>query len=278
MKIQRIMIDAGFSCPNRNGTVATGGCTFCRTESFNPSYCKGAIRDQIEAGKRFFGQKYRDMKYAAYFQAYSNTFAPLPVIKERYEEALSCDGIVALVVATRPDCISEEIISYLLEIKQRGYSVSLEIGIESLYDKTLLRINRGHSSQQSIDSIRQCAEAGFEVGGHLIIGLPGETQEMILQEASLLNDLPLSYLKLHQLQILQGTKMAEEWERHSEDFHVTKLHDYVALVREFLSLLRKDLRIERYASSAPAHLLIAPRWGLKPAEITRLIATKLSNY
>lgn len=271
MKVQRIMIDAGFSCPNRDGTVSTGGCTFCRTESFNPAYCHGSIREQIEAGKRFFGQKYRNMKYAAYFQAYSNTFAPIPILRERYEEALSCDDIDALVIATRPDCLSEEILSYLSDIKHRGYDVSIEIGIESLYDDTLRRINRGHSAQQTCEAIRQCAEAGLDVGGHLIIGLPGETEDLILHEASLLNALPLSYLKLHQLQILKDTKMAEEWKSRREDFHVTELPAYVSLLKSFLSLLRPDIRIERYASSAPASLLIAPRWGLKPAEIARQI-------
>lgn len=274
MKIQRIMIDAGFTCPNRDGSVSTGGCTFCRTESFNPAYCRGSICEQIEAGKQFFGQKYREMKYAAYFQSYSNTFAPISTLRERYEEALACKDIVALVIATRPDCISDEILSYLLEIKQRGYDVAIEIGIESLYDDTLQRINRGHNAQQTCLAIRQCADAGLEVGGHLIVGLPGETCEMILHETTLLNDLPLSYIKLHQLQILRGTKMAEEWETRREDFHVTELPAYVSLLKSFLSLLRPDIRIERYASSAPASLLIAPRWGLKPAEIERLIITK----
>lgn len=273
MKLQKIMLDAGFTCPNRDGGVGYGGCTFCRTASFNPSYCTGTITEQLQKGKQFFAGKYPDMKFLAYFQAYSNTYAPLQVLRQRYEEALADPDVVGLVIATRPDCLADEVLQYLQSLKQKGYSITIELGIESLYDKTLVRINRGHTAQQSREAILRCSEAGFSPTIHLMLGLPGESRDEILAQAPMLNLLPIAALKLHQLQILHGTRMADEWQQHPEDFLNPTLPDYITLVRQFITQLRPDIRIERYASSAPPGLLIAPRWGLKPSEIERLITT-----
>lgn len=265
------MLNAGFTCPNRDGQLGVGGCTFCRTESFNPSYCHGTITQQMEAGKRFFASKYTEMRYLAYFQAFSNTYAPLDIIKERYEEALAVSDVEGLVIGTRPDCISDELLSYLQEVQRRGKSVTIEIGVESLYDRTLQRVNRGHSAQCSIECIQRCAAAGFHVCIHLIFGLPGETTEDILHEAEILNCLPVSSIKIHQLQILRDTPIAIEFQQHPDEFLSLSVDDYASLVTAFIHRLSPSIHIERFASSAPPYLLLHPRWGLKPSEVQRII-------
>lgn len=272
------MLDGGFSCPNRDGRVGTGGCTFCRTDAFNPSYCRSStsIREQLEAGKRFFAGKYPDMKYLAYFQAYSSTYAPLAVLKQRYEEALSVEDLVGLVIGTRPDCLDIDVLHYLDELQQKGFLITLELGVESFYDKTLRRINRGHSAQDSITAIRRCAQAGIDTTIHLIFGLPGETKDELLAETSIINSLPITAIKLHQLQILKDIAMAEEFAKHPEEFLPMSIDDYVELVTSFISRLRKDIHIERFAASAPADFIISPLWGLKPSEVQQRIEEKLS--
>lgn len=278
MKLQRIMIDGGFTCPNRDGTVGRGGCTFCRPDSFTPDYCRraGSITEQIEAGKRFFAGKYPEMRFTAYFQAFSGTYAPVDVLHSRYREALSHPDVVGLTVATRPDCISREAISVLTALQGEGYAVSVEVGVESLYDRTLQRINRGHTAQQSIDAIHSLNEAGLRVGAHIIVGLPGEREDDIMAEADMLSSLPISALKLHHLLILHETPIVRDWQEHREDFLDLTLEAYVALVARFVGRLRPDIVIERYASSAPPSQLIYPRWGVKPAEVERRIRGALS--
>lgn len=271
MKLQKIMIDAGFTCPNRDGKVGTGGCSYCRTDSFSPAYCHGDIARQLSEGKRFFSGKYPEMKYLAYFQAYSNTYAPLDVLRQRYEEALTVPEVVGLVIGTRPDCLSDEVLAYLSSLNITRTHVVLEIGVESFYDATLRRINRGHTAQDSLLAIRRSATAGLPVTIHLIIGLPGETRQMILDETEQINALPITAVKLHQLQILRGTRMLDDWQQHPSDFLSPTLEEYVSLLREFKHRLRPDITIERYASSAPSHLLVAPRWGLKPSQIEAMV-------
>lgn len=273
-KLQRIMIDGGFTCPNRDGSVSHGGCTFCRPDSFTPDYCRSApgIAAQIEAGKRFFAGKYPEMRYIAYFQAYSGTYAPLDVLRSRYMEALRQPGVVGLTVATRPDCLGDDVIALLVDIeRETEAAVTVEIGVETLYDRTLRRINRGHSAAASTEAIRRCSEAGLRVGVHLIIGLPGETEADILAEADMLSALPISSLKMHQLLVLSGTAMARDREEHPDDFLPLTLDRYTTLAAAFLRRLRPDIIIERYASSAPPQQLIAPKWGVKPAEVERRI-------
>lgn len=271
-KFQRIMVDGGFTCPNRDGTVGSGGCSYCRNDSFAPDYCRRtkSITEQLEAGKRFFGQKYKDMEYIAYFQSYSCTYAPIEVLRQRYEEALSA-GVKGLVIGTRPDCLQEDVLNLLEELNTKT-QLTIEIGVESCHNHVLQRINRGHTFAQAEDAIRRTSARGIKVGVHIILGLPEETKEEMLQGADLLSKMPVDFIKLHQLQILKGTKMAEDFMNHPEEF-VTfpSAEDYVDFVKEYRRHLHSDIQIERYVSSAPSDLIIAPRWGLKPFEIKALI-------
>lgn len=279
VKLQKIMLDGGFTCPNRDGRVGQGGCTFCMCESFNPDYCRSnaTITEQIEAGKVFFRGKYPNMKYLAYFQAYSSTYAPLEVLRQRYDEALAVEDVVGLVVATRPDCISDEVLQLLVSIRDKGYSVALELGCESFYDRTLQRVNRGHTARQSYEAIRLCQEYDIPVTLHLMFGLPGESREDILAEADILNSLPIEKVKLHQLQILRGTRMAREWEERREDFLDFTLETYACLVADFVQRLREGICVERFASSAPRDMLLAPRFGVKPSVVEARIRALLQG-
>ncbi len=277
MRLQKIMLNAGFTCPNRDGSLGVGGCTFCRTDSFNPSYCQGSIKEQLEAGKKFFAGKYKEMKYLAYFQAYTNTYAPFEEIKSRYEEALAVQDVVGLMIGTRPDCISEETLDYLERLQAEGKIITIEIGVESLYDRTLLRVNRGHDAQTSLDAIQRCHQHGLPICIHLIFGLQGESKEDILQEAELINQLPIDAIKIHQLQILKDTMMAEEWLKHPEEFLQFDVTEYARLVASFIRRLRKDIHVERFASSAPPSLVIAPNWNLKPAEVQKIIEEEIKK-
>lgn len=267
------MVDGGFTCPNRDGTVGYGGCSYCRNDSFAPDYCRRheSITEQLEAGKRFFGQRYKDMEYIAYFQSYSGTYAPVDVLRQRYEEALAVEGVKGIIIGTRPDCLPEDVLEYLQQLNTRT-ELTIEIGIESCCDHVLQRINRGHSFGQAADAIQRTAARGIRVGVHIILGLPSETTDEMLRGAETLSSLPIDFTKLHQLQILKGTRMAEEYEKNPEEFVIfTKAEDYVALVRDYRKHLRSDIKIERYVSSAPSDLVIAPKWGLKPYEIKALI-------
>lgn len=279
VKLQKIMLDGGFTCPNRDGRVGQGGCTFCKCESFNPDYCRNnaTITEQIEAGKVFFRGKYPNMKYLAYFQAYSSTYAPLEVLRQRYDEALAVEDVVGLVVATRPDCISDEVLQLIVSVRDKGYSVALELGCESFYDRTLQRVNRGHTAQQSYEAIRLCQEYDIPVTLHLMFGLPGESREDILAEADILNSLPVEKVKLHQLQILRGTRMAREWEERRDDFLDFTLETYARLVADFVMRLREDICVERFASSAPRDMLLAPRFGVKPLVVEARIRALLQG-
>lgn len=267
------MVDGGFTCPNRDGTVGSGGCSYCRNDSFAPDYCRKteSITKQLEAGKRFFGQKYKDMEYIAYFQSYSGTYAPVDVLRQKYEEALAVEGIQGIIIGTRPDCLQDDVLDYLQELNYRT-NLTLEIGIESCHEHVLRRINRGHTFAQAEVAIHRTAVKGIKVGVHMILGLPEETREEMIQGAEMLSRLPIDFIKLHQLQILKGTRMADDYARHPQDFITfPTAEDYVKLVREYIQHLRCDIKIERYVSSAPSDLIIAPRWGVKPLEIKALI-------
>lgn len=279
MKLQKIMLDGGFTCPNRDGRVSRGGCSFCRCESFNPQYCRQyqSIEGQMEAGKAFFRGKYPDMRYLAYFQAYSSTYAPIEELQRKYDEALSVHDVVGLVVATRPDCISEEILLLLQSIIRRGYIVIVELGCESFLDRTLLRVNRGHTVAQSIEAISLCHRYSIPVTIHLILGLPGESCEDILNETDIINNLPVTSIKLHQLQILRGTATAREWKQNPENFIHFTFDTYTRLAANFIRRLRKDIHIERYASSAPGDILLAPRFGVKPSVVEHRIKELLQQ-
>lgn len=269
-KVQKISVDAGFTCPNRDGHVSHGGCTFCDNQTFNPSYCNRhrTITEQIEAGKEFFARKYPEMKYIAYFQAYSNTYAPLHVLKERYEEALSVPDVVGIIIGTRPDCIDDEILDYIAELSKRTF-VIIEYGVESVYNDTLARINRGHSIEQSIDAIERTHRRGILCGIHVILGLPGESRERIIRSAQIISSMPIDILKIHQLQVIRGTRLAEE-----QDLHIFELDEYIEILAEYIEHLRSAIVLERFVSQSPPQLLIAPHWGIKNHEFTH----KLLKY
>ena len=258
-KVQKISINAGFTCPNRDGTVGTGGCTYCNNQTFNPAYCETqkGVTQQLEEGKLFFRRKYPTMKYLAYFQAYTNTYGSLDLLRAKYEEALRVPDVVGLVIGTRPDCMPDPLLDYLEELN-RQHTVIVEYGVESIYDRTLQRINRGHTQAQSVDAIRRTAARGIPVGIHVILGLPGESNEMILNEAKVLLGLPITTLKLHQIQLIRGTRMAEEYAECPTDFHLFSVDEYIDLVIEFICLLRPDIVLERFVSQSPASLLATP--------------------
>jgi radical SAM protein (TIGR01212 family) len=266
-KVQKISLDAGFTCPNRDGTKGIGGCSYCNNRTFNPDYCQSAksIAAQLEEGKRFFARKYPEMKYLAYFQAYSNTYATLEELKRKYEEALNVEGIVGLIIGTRPDCISDEILNYLAELNKHTF-LMVEYGIESASNETLQRINRCHTYEDAEDAVKRTAERQIPVGAHVILGLPGESRERMLQHADRISELPLLSVKLHQLQIIRGTRMAAEYAVHPENIPVFTADEYIDLVLEFISRLRSDIYIDRFVSQSPRELLIAPDWGLKNHE------------
>lgn len=273
-RVQKISVDAAFSCPNRDGRLSLGGCTFCDNKTFNPSYCdRGkSITQQLEEGKAFFAKKYPEMKYLAYFQAYSNTYAPLEELKRKYEEALAVDDVVGLVIGTRPDCVSDEALDYLQQLNQRTFLI-VEYGIESANDNTLRRINRGHTFDCSRQAIIKAHQRGIITCGHIILGLPGEDEEEMLRQASTISQLPLDILKLHQLQIIKGTPLAKEYEAHP--FHVFSAEEYVNLVIRYISKLRNDLVLERFVSQSPPNMVIAPKWGLKNHEFTDLLNKRI---
>ncbi len=273
-RVQKISVDAAFSCPNRDGRLSLGGCTFCDNKTFNPSYCdRGkSITQQLEEGKAFFAKKYPEMKYLAYFQAYSNTYAPLEELKRKYEEALAVDDVVGLVIGTRPDCVSDEALDYLQQLNQRTFLI-VEYGIESANDNTLRRINRGHTFDCSRQAIIKAHQRGIITCGHIILGLPGEDEEEMLRQASTISQLPLDILKLHQLQIIKGTPLAKEYEAHP--FHVFSAEEYVNLVIRYVSKLRNDLVLERFVSQSPPNMVIAPKWGLKNHEFTDLLNKRI---
>lgn len=275
VKVQKISINAGFTCPNRDGRVGWGGCTFCNNQTFNPEYCQSgkSVTQQLEEGKQFFARKYPDMKFLAYFQAYTSTYDTLEHCKALYEEALSVPDVVGLVIGTRPDCMPPALLDYLADLNQRTFLI-VEYGIESANDETLLRINRGHTWQQSVEAIQTTAARGIRVGAHVILGLPGEGREELMRQAELIGSLPLTTLKLHQLQIIRGTRMAEEYAAHP--WPMPTVEEYIDLVLQYISHLPENLILERFVSSSPASLLIAPKWGLKNYEFMNLVNKRKS--
>ena len=275
-KVQKISIHAGFTCPNRDGTLGTGGCTYCNNQTFNPSYCQPShsVRQQMEEGVAFFSHKYPAMKYLAYFQAYTNTYGELEELKTMYEEALDVPEVVGIVIGTRPDCMPDALLDYLESLAQRTF-VLVEYGIESTHDDTLRRINRGHTFACAADAIKRTAARGILTGGHMILGLPGESKEEMLRQADVISSLPLNILKLHQLQLIRGTRMAREYEERPEDFHLFTVEEYIELVVRYVERLRPDMALERFVSSSPKELLIAPDWGLKNYEYVERLKKRM---
>lgn len=264
-RVQKVSIDAGFTCPNRDGTLATGGCTYCNNKAFNPSYCTPdkTVKQQILEGIAFHKKRYRKAKkYLAYFQAYSNTYDTLENLRLLYNEALEITDIAGLVIGTRPDCVDEEKLNYFQALSKKTF-LTIEYGIESCYNKTLEKINRQHTFEQSIEAIEETAKRGIRTGGHLIFGLPGETREEMLAEAEILSQLPLTNVKFHQLQIIKGTQMAKDYSVHPGSFNLFAWEEYLNFMVRFIELLNPGFVVERITGEAPPRFLAGPRWGLK---------------
>ena len=277
-KAQKIAINAGFTCPNRDGSKGRGGCTYCNNQTFNPGYCQTdkSVADQLAEGVRFFSRKYPEMRYLAYFQAYTSTYGEQERLERLYEEALSYPGVVGLVIGTRPDCVPDRLLDYLARLSEQVL-VLVEYGVESTLDRTLRRINRGHDFAEAQEAIRRTAARGIAVGAHLILGLPGESRDEILGHADRLSDLPLTTLKLHQLQLIRHTRMALEFERQPEDFHLFTVDEYIDLAIDFIERLDPAIALERFVSQSPKELLIAPDWGLKNYEFTARVNRRLAE-
>ncbi|NLA15746.1 MAG: TIGR01212 family radical SAM protein [Bacteroidales bacterium] len=279
-RLQKVVVDAGFTCPNRDGTISTGGCTYCDNRAFHPGYSTPdkSLFQQIEQGIAFHRVRYRRAGgYLAYFQPYTNTYAPLQELKRIYSQALAHPLIRGIVVGTRPDCIDEEKLDYFKELSKTKV-VLLEYGIESCYNKTLRRINRGHTWEQSVRAIQDTAVRGLHTGIHMIFGLPGESASQMLAQAKMLNELPVTSIKLHQLQVVKGTTMEKEWENYPQDFVTFTLEEYIDFVIDFLELLRPDIFIERVAGEVPPRFVHSTPWGLiRNVEILRLLKARLEE-
>ncbi len=279
-RVQKVTVDAGFTCPNRDGSKGRGGCTYCNNDAFNPSYCTPtkSVKQQIEEGIEFHAKRYRRAgKFLAYFQAYSNTYDSLDKLKKIYHQALEIENIAGLVIGTRPDCIDDEKLEYFKKLSEKMY-VIIEYGIESCHDKTLKKINRGHTFQEAVDAIEKTAAYGLKTGAHLIFGLPGETKEQMVEAAALLSKLPLNNLKIHQLQIVAGTQMALDYQRDPKIFQFFEMEEYIDLVIEFLEKLNPAIVVERFAGEVPPRFIAGPHWGpLRYDQILQKIEKQLEQ-
>ena len=275
-RVQKISVNAGFSCPNRDGRISFGGCIYCNNKTFNPAYCDNtkSVTEQLSEGKIFFGRKYPEMKFIAYFQAFTNTYSTVDELKAIYEEALECDDVVGIAIGTRPDCISRPLLDYLEALNRQTF-VTIEYGIESTNDDTLKKINRGHNFECAKRAVIETAGRGITTCGHIILGLPGENAVESLRQAPIISSLPLDILKMHQLQIIKGTKLANDYDQ--TPFHLYTVDEYISLIAEYIQYLRKDLVLERFVSQSPKEMLVAPYWGIKNYEFTNLLNNKLNS-
>lgn len=267
-RVQKIAIDVGFTCPNRDGSKGTGGCIYCNNKTFNPFYCSPSktITQQLHEGIAFFAEKYKSQQYLAYFQAYSNTYASTEQLRHLYNEALSVPGVIGLVIATRPDCVNDETLDLIAELN-KNYFIVVEYGVESTNEDTLNRINRGHTYSEAKQAILETAARGILTSAHLILGLPGETEDMLFQHAHELSKLPLHTIKLHQLQIIKDTTLARMYHEQADLFHLYSVEEYIDLVIGFAERLHPNIIIERFLSESPRDMIIAPHWdGIKNFE------------
>jgi len=279
-RVQKLSVDAGFTCPNRDGSCGTGGCTFCNNNAFTPAYNDGnrAIAWQISQGMEFHRARYRKAtKFLAYFQSYSNTYADLDSLRAVYQQALEIPGIVGIVVGTRPDCVDAEKLDYFAELSRKCHVV-LEYGLESLRDDTLERVNRGHSVEVSARAVRETAQRGIITGGHMIIGLPGETRDDYLEMARELSTWPLNNIKYHQLQVIHGTAMAREYKERPEDFPWFSLEEYLELMMELISYLNPSFVVERIAGEIMPGMAARDGWGVRYDEVLKRFEALLEQH
>ena len=281
-RVQKISLNAGFTCPNLDGTKGRGGCTYCNNNTFNPKYCKPVkpISQQLDEGIAFFSKKYKTQEYLAYFQAFTNTYAEVNILEELYREALAHPGVIGLVISTRPDCITHAALDLLEELGRERF-ISLDFGIESTLNRTLETINRCHTHEETVRAFGMAKGRGLHLGGHMILGLPGESTEEMLEHTVRLNQLPMDTLKVHHLQIVKHTMMAYQYKQDPTQFKLFSVDEYIELITEFIARLRPGIILDRFISESPLHLLIAPKWdGLKNFEIISKIDRRLNekNY
>jgi len=279
-RVQKVSIDAGFTCPNRDGSKGTGGCTYCSNRAFNPSYClpEKSVTVQINEGIGFHRKRYRRAdSYIAYFQAYSNTYAPLGMLEKLYDEALTHPEIKGLIISTRPDCINSEILDFLSDLSERWY-ISIEYGIESCYNKTLERINRRHTFEDAVTALEETKSHGISSGAHFIFGLPGESYDEMLAEAQIISALPLTSVKFHQLQLIKGTEMENEYRKKPGDFEFFTWQKYLEFITAFLERLNPEIAVERFTGEVPPRYLATEPWNNKRSDqIAHLIEKRLEE-
>jgi len=277
-RVQKVSVDAGFTCPNRDGTKGLGGCSYCNNKTFKPSYCnlENSVTSQVQQGIDFFSKKYKSMKFLAYFQAYTNTYAPIESLKALYEEALQHPKVVGLVISTRPDAINAGLLDYLAELSKKVY-IMVEFGLESHINRTLENINRGHTFAESVWALQETAKRGINNCAHMILGLPGESRSEILEQAKVISQLPVKNLKLHQLQIHKGTILEKQYIKNPGQFTLYTADEYIELVVDYLELLNPKIIVERFISQAPPEMLLAPKWGLKNFEFVAKVEKRLKE-
>lgn len=279
-KMQKLTVNAGFTCPNRDGTKGWGGCTYCNNQAFNPTFAErgDSITEQLTKAKAFFARKYPDMHYLAYFQAYTNTHSSsISRLMDMYHEALAVENVDGLIIGTRPDCVSDELLEKLAELNTIPGRVVIEYGAESSFDETLERINRCHTWAETVDATQKTVAKGIDVGLHFILGLPGETEEMMLETVRRLSALPVSTVKFHQLQVIRGTRLAKDVQQGLYDVKTFTVDEYIALCCKIVRSINPQIAIERFTSQSPDELLISPRWGLKNYEFVHRLNKKLSE-
>ncbi|MCL2560733.1 MAG: TIGR01212 family radical SAM protein [Rikenellaceae bacterium] len=279
-RVQKLAVNAGFTCPNRDGRVGVGGCTFCNNEAFTPSYCMEGdrVERQLKTGIEFHRNRYRHAeRYLAYFQSFSNTYAPLDRLREIYDRALAVPGVVGIVVGTRPDCIDDEKLDYFAQLAENKY-VAIEYGVESCYDKTLRSVNRGHDFECARRAVEATAARGIATGAHFILGLPGETDDMLIRQTAVINALPLTTVKFHQLQIFRGTPMAEDYRLNPARYRFWQLPEYVDFFIEIVRRLRPTLVVERFASETPPRFQAGPTWGsVRNEQLLQMFEARLAE-
>jgi len=278
-RAQKLSINAGFTCPNRDGTLSTGGCTFCNNEAFKPGYCEPTkpVNMQIEEGIAFHSKRYRKASaYLAYFQSYSNTYKPLHELKKIYNQALAHPGVNGLIIGTRPDCVTAEILDFLAELSC-NYYVVLELGVESIYNRTLQQINRGHNVEATVKALEMATQRGIKTGGHFIVGLPGENGQHFLDTIQTISHWPLYSVKFHQLQIIRGTSMEQQYLSNPDAFHLFDLESYLELMVTAIGYLNPDIIVERMAGESSPKWQVNPGWGLRSDQVLTMFEKELEK-
>lgn len=278
MKMQKISVDTGFSCPNRDGTISKGGCTFCSNTAFTPSYCDPSltVAQQLEKGIGFFRHKYSDCGYLAYFQSNTNTYAPFDRLVKVFDQALDNKLIKGLVISTRPDCMPDYLLDYLSGLSERTF-VLVEYGVESTNDTTLRRINRGHTFEQAVEAIESTAARNVMVGAHMIVGLPGESCRDVLRQAETMSLLPLTTIKIHQLQVIRKTPLEWDFINNNDDFLHLDADQYISLLADYIERLNPAFVIDRFVTQSPKGMVLWPNWGLKSFRYVEMLCSELQR-